>query len=61
VRQPAIFRDGLVAEQRRDVAAVMHNMQDKNHIVFLNSMDDDTVVSRETSQAGSQILVTLSP
>jgi hypothetical protein len=38
----------------------MHNMQNKNHIVVLNSMVDDLVVSRETSQAWNQILVTLS-
>jgi hypothetical protein len=40
-----------MTEQGSDVTAAMHNVQDKNHIILPDSMDDEMVVSRETSQA----------
>ena len=49
-----------VAEERRDVATTVHNVQNERHIVLHNAVDDDVIASGEAAQTGAQI-VTPSP
>lgn len=47
----------LMTEQRDDVTAAMHDVQDQHHVTRHNAVDDDVIVGRKTSQAGAQIAV----
>jgi hypothetical protein len=45
-------------EQRDDITAAMHDVQDLYHVVRHDAVDDDVIVGRKAAQAKPQIFVT---
>jgi|HubBroStandDraft_1064217.scaffolds.fasta_scaffold14422_5 hypothetical protein len=45
-------------EQRDDITAAMHDVQDQYHVVRHDAVDDDVIVGRKAAQARPQIFVT---
>jgi hypothetical protein len=48
-------------EQRDDITAAMHDVQDQYHVVRHDAVDDDVIVGRKAAQARPQIFVTRRP
>jgi hypothetical protein len=46
----------LVSEQRLDIPATMHHVQEQNVTIF-NSIDDNIATYRQAPQAGTQVMV----